>query len=325
MGWLKIYKNEHLVWVKEEGVRDTRYFDHFDFEIDDTTVYLRCHYKEYSKDYKVLFADFQNEAGVVVGGIPEIEAYLEAISKTKVDVSIQDSTSPLLVVPVMRLDGEVTLTVDAVVDERTVTVSDGTNILTGREYRIVIYNPSLNEVSYFVVLSKNVNVLTLDTPIDIAYPSGSIVSYGRINMNVDGSVTPQIFGVRNPTSSEIEVSVDFTRMMITFELTSSGDFSKFGNIAGGLVNGLVCRKTDGIYHNIFNAKTNLALASIMYDLTFISAIGAAPDGIRGRFTFGALGSVVRLAPFEDLQFIVQDDLTLLTKFGITVEGGGVTF
>ena len=37
-----------------------------------------------------------------------------------------------------------------------------------------------------------------------------------------------------------------------------------------------------------------------------------------------LGSVVRLAPFEDLQFIVQDDLTGITTFEILLQGAGVT-
>ena len=109
------------------------------------------------------------------------------------------------------------------------------------------------------------------------------------------------------------------------QTTSLGTYSQFGNIAK-LTKGLVCRFVNGTTLNIFNAKDNRELDNLMFDLKFIPSQGGAPDGLSGRLTFSKLGAVIRLRPFEDLQYIVQDDLTLganITKFEISVQGAGV--
>jgi len=318
MGWLKIYSYNDRIAVEEEGVRDIRYFNNMDYEIDDTMVYLRCHYHEFGKEYKVLFADLQKEDGSVVSDIP---LYLSGLAKIKIDATIQSSTSPLVIANASNIVSETTISVATAIDDRTITVVDPTDAAIGQ--LASLYSVADNRVYFSRILAINGSVLTIDTPLDFAFPIGSVLSYATTDMSVDGSTTPVIFGFRNPTETDIAFSVDVTRMIVTFQTTSAGDYNEFGNIAA-LTNGLACRKVDGTYQNIFNVKSNRELDNLMYDFKFISASGSAPDGMSGRFTFEKLGSVVRVGKGEDLQFIVQDDLTGITKLEILLEGAGVT-
>ena len=239
---------------------------------------------------------------------------------TPVDVVIQDSTSPLFILHATELLNETTLNADAVIDEKTFTVLDNTDFAVGLD--ITIYSSNLNRVSFFHITNVAGNVITVDSPIDFAYSSGDFVQLGSHNLAIDGSVTPRIFGIRNPTTQDIDLSVDITRIILSMQLTGGGDYDEFGNIPR-LTNGLVCRFVNSYRENIFNVKDNREFDNLMYDFKFIEASGNAPDGLSGRFTFDKLGAVIRLKPFEDLQFIVQDDLTDLTDFEIVAQGSGV--
>jgi hypothetical protein len=268
-------------------------------------------------------ADIQNENGDVYT-LDDFVFFYERNTGQKsgtVDISIQDSTSPLIVIRASELKSETTLTALAVIDANTFTVADATGVIIDDQF--TVFSTVDQRYSIFDIIGVLGNVITVDSPIDFAYKIGSFVQIGNHNLAVDGSVTPRIFGVRNTTANDLDLSLDFTRMIFSMELTSSGDYDEFGNITA-LDNGLVCRFKDGEIRNIFNAKNNRELDNLMYDLKFIPASGGAPDGLSGRFTFAKLGSVIRIAPFEDLQFIVQDDLSGLTTFEIICQGAGVT-
>ena len=94
------------------------------------------------------------------------------------------------------------------------------------------------------------------------------------------------------------------------------------------------KKTIDIIKDLSNNNTSYNKTSyqedfknIMFDIDIEIAKGNAQDGITGRFTFAGqdnLGSVIRLEPNEDLQFIVQDDLSSLQMFKIMAEGSEVT-
>ena len=323
MGYLRIYKEINKVKVLEEG-KLLKYFEDFDFEIDATTVYLRCKYNEYSKDYKVLFADLQDEDGNV---IPEsyIPTYLEAVGKNKVDATIQDSTAPIIITHFTKLLTETTVAIQPAKGDYILNVTDATGFVV--DQYLTIYSVASNRVSFYHILAINTLAITLDTPIDFEYAVGDFVSVGDADMSVNGSVTPQIFGVRNPTGQDIALAFDVSRIIFAIECVGAVNLSQFGDIAGGILRGIVLRQVDGTYRNIFNAKTNAELKSLMYDVDIQTALGSQPAGVTGRLTFGSqskLGVVVRLKSTEDLQLIVQDDLTSLTRFFIMAEGSEVT-
>jgi len=242
----------------------------------------------------------------------------------EVDAVIQDSTSPLFIVKASNLITETTLTSQTAKEDYIVNVTSAASFVVGQY--LTIYNVAADRVFFSEILAINTLAITLDTPLDFEFPIGSIVSVGDNNMNVDGSVTPVIYGIRNPTTADIPSSVDITRLMFKCLTSSAIDLSQFGNIAGGLLRGIVIRRVDGEYQNVLNAKTNGDLKNIMFDFDIEVTSGSQQDGFTGRLTFAGqnkMGAVIRIGADEDLQIVIQDDLTSLTSFTVIAEGSGV--
>jgi len=266
-------------------------------------------------------ASIQDEKGNPYTTDSFIEFYEAA---TSTDVNIQDSQSPLMIVRASKIVIETTITSETALDDYIINVTSAASFVVGQY--LTIYNADSDRVFFSNILAINTLAITLDTPLDFAFPIGSFVSVADTNMNVNGSVTPQIFGIRNPTALDIPLAFDITRVMFKCLTDGSVDLSKFGDIAGGLTRGIVIRKVDGTYQNIFNAKTNGELKNIMYDLDIQAASGNQQDGFTGRLTFGGqnkLGAVVRIGEGEDFQVVIQDDLTSLGTFNVIAEGSQV--
>ena len=244
--------------------------------------------------------------------------------RMKQDVTLQDSTSRLYVIKASNIVAETTLTSLTAKDDYIINVTSAASFAVGQY--LTIYNVADNIVFFANILAINTLAITLDTPLDYEFPNGSFVSVGITNMNVDGSVTPQIFGIRNPTGQDIPLVVDITRIMFKCLTTTAVDLSRFGNIAGGIARGIVVRRVDGDYQNIFNAKTNAEIKTISFDFDVEVTSGSQQDGFTARLTFAGqnkFGAVVRLAEDEDLQIVIQDDLTSLVDFELVAEGSEV--
>lgn len=241
-----------------------------------------------------------------------------------VDATIQDSTSPLMIVKASKPVAGTTLTSTTAKEDYIINVASAAGFVVGQF--LTIYNVAADRVFFSEILAINALAITLDTPLDFEYVSGSPVGVGDNNMNVNGSVTPVIFGIRNPSGPSIPLSIDITRLMFKCLTDAAVDLSKFGDIVGGLLRGIVIRRIDGEYLNIFNAKTNGDLKNAMYNFDVELAGAQGQDGFTGRFTFGGqnrMGAVVRLGPGEDLEIVIQDDLTSLDNFIIIAEGSQV--
>ena len=286
------------------------------------------YFKDTQQDYTFHynFSDLVDKDGVAWADVATLKTWLGikvGVTGT-LDVLLQDGTAPLFIVKASNLIAETTTSGVLAKDDLVVGVVSATGFVVGQY--LTIYNVVSNRVYFGTVLSIASLDITLDTPIDFEFPAGSFVSVGNTNMNVNGSVTPQIFGIRNPSAVDIPLSVDFTRVMVKCLTATSIDLSEFGDISGGLTNGIVIRKIDGEYYNILNAKTNGELKNIMFDFDIQAASGNQQDGFTGRLTFAGqdkMGAVIRLKEAEDLQIIIQDDLTSLTSLQIIVEGSQV--
>ena len=239
------------------------------------------------------------------------------------DVCVQDQHSPVVIANFTSLDAETTNTVATAIDDRTITLDDTTGFVDG--ITVTLFNLDAVRFSFMKQLGAPIgNVITVDTPLDFAYPIGSFVSAGSDNLAVDGSVTPQIFALRN-TTTRTPITIDITRLIFTAQTDDTVTLPKFGDIIGGLTNGIVLRSVNGIQSNIFNAKTNGELANLMFDFDVITKANPAQgqDGFLGRLTFAGqnkIGVTIRIAENDDLQLIVQDDLSSLVEFKIKMEG-----
>jgi len=253
--------------------------------------------------------------------LDQIESNTNTATSGAQDVVIQDSVSPLYILKFSNIVAETTLTTVTAKDDYIINVASATGFVV--DQYLTIFSIADNRVYFSNILAINGTAITLDRPLDFEFPIGAGVTVGITNMNVDGSVTPQIFGIRNPVGGDITLSVDITRLMFKILTASAPDLSEFGDIAGGITRGVQIRRVDGTYQNIVNFKTNGDMKNIMYDIAIQAASGNQQDGLTGRFTLSALGAVVRIGEGEDLQIIIQDDLTSLGSFTIIAEGSEV--
>ncbi len=240
-----------------------------------------------------------------------------------VPVNIQDQTTRPLMVKFNQIQNGTTLAQIAVKGNYDIEVSDSTGFIPGRH--VIIFEPATDNFSFYEALAVVANTITLDTPLDFAYGIGAFVDGAITNLNQDGSITRQTFGLRgSPSPGEISLTADITRLIFKGITTTVASLDLFGDLPK-LTRGLVLCKQNDIVENLFNVKDNGELVSIMYDWTFVSATNPAQgvNGFYGRLTFAGqnrIGVAIRLAPGEDLELIIQDDLTGLVVLEIIAEG-----
>lgn len=240
------------------------------------------------------------------------------------DVNIQDQHTDPVIIYFNQVKNSTTLAVLAVKDSYDIVVVNATGIAIGSY--IILFNATFKRFTSFFVVAVNGTTITLDSPMDVAYPVETFVDISIVDLNVNGSTTPQRFGLRGTTVAPESVPIEFdlTRLIFVCEADSAVRFGLFGNLPA-LTKGLLFRKRDGRNVNIWNVKTNDQIAGIMYDFDVFTATNPSQgqDGFKSRLTFAGqnkIGVTVRLAAGEDAELWVQDDLTELTSFRIIAEG-----
>ena len=240
----------------------------------------------------------------------------------KQDVALQDQTTLPLIAYFNKIGTSTTINGATAVDDYFIKVTDTTGV--GDHDYVFVFDPVSNRLYQGDVLSVSNDTLTMDTPLDFAFPDGAFLDFTTRHMNVDASSSSQTFGLRGISPQPIGETFDVTRLIFVMITTTSPEATDFGDIANGLTNGLVFRKRDGTYNNYFNVKDNMELASLMYDLTIHD--GAQPfnvNAIVGRMTFAGqnkIGVVLRVPPGVDVEFILSDNYSTLLDFYVLAEG-----
>lgn len=239
-----------------------------------------------------------------------------------IPVNIQDQTTPPILVYMNQVQGTAVLTANFTINSYNITINDSTGITVG-DY-VGVFSKEYNMFYTGNVLAVNGLIVTMDTPSDFNFTIGDIFQCGIKEMNVDGSITPQIFSLR--ADPNLDITVDVTRIIIHITDNVVMDDEKFGGLTK-LNRGIVLRRKDGTYQNLFNVKTNGEFGELAFDKTYDFKAPAGFYGFTSRLTFAGsnkMGVAIRLGQDEDLQLIIQDDLTDLNTFRIMVEGHVVT-
>ncbi len=193
------------------------------------------------------------------------------------------------------------------------TVGHGINVAD----EILLLDTIADKSFFAEVLAVSTNTITVDRPIDHAFP---LTTLGRIvttEMAVNGSITPQVFSLRAGATA-----VDAVRFLITMIDDTSMDDAKFGGI-GALTRGLVLRIVNTFQKTIFCLKSNQEIKQFCYDVAYSDKAPAGSFGLVARMTFGGQskhGVVLRISDDDVIQWVVQDDLTALTSLKISVQG-----
>jgi hypothetical protein len=231
------------------------------------------------------------------------------------DVFIQDQTTrPFDLFFVNEVGSPTLVSQDVEIDQTWVVVDNIVSITPGTY--LGIFSTTQDKFYFADVLSVSGTNLSLDTPFDFNFSAGDFVRPLTRDLNVDGSTECQTFSINGPRSG----SIDITRLIFYIVTDTATDLGKFGDISGGLDNGIVLRKTDGQMWNIYNVKTNGEMVNLQYDLSTFDASnpGQGVYGLAGRYTFNGQdkhGVPIRLRnSSESLDLIICDDLSSIQEF-----------
>ncbi len=251
-------------------------------------------------------------------------------SNGAIPINIQDQHTDIIIFKFNLIDASTTTAANVLINARRIKLSSMDSVSVG-DY-LIAFNPDSLRFYKGHILSISIDTVTMDTPLDWTMPAGTFIDITTTNLAIQGGSTIdsiKTFGLRGVSPSPVGESVDITRIIFSCQTSGAVDLSTFGDIAGGLTNGLVLRKRDGRYFNIFNVKTNAEIAGIMYDWDPHASTNPiqGQDGFIARLTFGGqskIGVTVRLDPGDDLELLVQDDLSSITLLEIIAEGHIVT-
>lgn len=335
-----LYKRNNQVYYEDiNGTGEIRGVPDVQIEFDDNSVdsqitisiyrYQNREHKNFFRqtfDYDQVFDENSNAYG---------DSFLDVTNgyDRGVDVNLQDQTTDAIIIHFNQVSNSTALAVAAEIGgglNYTITVDDDTGVVAGS--MIILFHAASERFSNFHALSTTNDVITLDRPIDFDYPIGTFVDIASNEMAVDGSSTPQVFGLRGTGAPPgVDLDFDMTRIIFKCKTATGVDLAKFGDL-DALTNGLVFRTRNNRFHNIFNIKSNGELAGIMYDWTpYLSTNPVqGQDGFVARLTFAGMdkiGVAIRLPVGTDAEFIVQDNLLAaqsgsrqITSLIVTAEG-----
>ena len=291
----------------------------FDWKISNSNYSVRDKIDNQSYDLGIL-TNIQNEGGVVFVTAALLITYLNGLMKGISDVAVQDQTTKPIIAKFNRVTNSTNLASDGSIGDTTITVTSATGIAIGSY--IILFDPTSAKFMFATATSiVGSPVIALDTPLDFAFLTGTFVDVAITDLSTaNGSLaSPISFGLRGIGAPPgVDLAVDITRLIFKCTCTSAVDLTTFCNFTK-LTNGLLLRRRDGDFQNIFNVKDNGELAGIMYDFKVAAATNPQQgvDGFTSRLTFAGqnkIGVVIRLPIGDDLEFLIQDDL-------LTAQGG----
>jgi len=242
------------------------------------------------------------------------------------DVIIQDQTTTPVAYYFTQVEG-IPTKVAAVteINDTTAEILDTTGCEVGGYFGMFNADSDTDNRAYFAEITDvDGSILTFDTPIDFAFQVGNTAACFERDMAVSGTpASPAIFSIQ--VGEHANQSIDINRIMITMLTDSPPTLADFGDIEDGLDNGLVLRRVNGTTNNVWNVKKNGDFGNLAYDLQLFSAINPqqGQNGLLCRYTLNGRdkhGVAIRLEPGDELQLIIQDNLTSLDQFRVIAEG-----
>lgn len=317
----KVYRKGSTVMVEPLG-GTKEYVNSYDIGIIGTKIHLTDLSPIRPQRFIIDFTELQDEGGNFVGpALADIEEYLSetvgtASTPSSVDVVLNDQFTPSFDLYFVKVLTFHTTSAITVIDSYDVTLSDATGFVVGDWVGIV----GSGRYLWAEVLGVNANVITLDRSLDFVFPSGSNVLRSTRSMNVDGSVTPQVFSIQAGAAGLI---VDITRIMWTIQCASKPSTGEFGDLPV-LTRGVQLRIGNGKVINLLNFKSNFDLAEAAESFTILEEV-SVPDvnAVGARTTWGGQehrGVVLRLKAGDTLSIIIQDNLTGLIDFRALAQG-----
>jgi len=178
------------------------------------------------------------------------------------------------------------------------------------------------ETVVYTVTIQSTDTLTLDMPIGAAYTTAAVIENCVIDMSsVAGSLaSPQIYKIAPPVGQIWHMY----RFLISIVHDAAADDSKFGS-ESALANGVILRRAigGGGFANFTNWKSNSDMAGDMFNVEYTDKSGNGKYGTRGRASIKVgSGAIIKLDgdAGDEVQLVVQDDITALVSYRIKFQG-----
>jgi hypothetical protein len=247
-------------------------------------------------------------------------------TRGNVQVVIQDQFTDIVDLQVSIPIDTADIVINTAIDDTVVRIDSATTPVVGDLLCLKEFGGTKffqGEILVVTPIGGTVYDVTVDSPLDFAYTTAHGCSLRDKNLNKDGSVTPVIAEL---SPEGLIAAWDITRMIVFISDGTSMDISTFGGLPA-LTRGVVFRKKNTTFKNIFNAKSNGDFGLHSYDITFDDRAAAGFFGFRSRRSFSGQdknGVTIRLDPNESpddaFQTIIQDDLTGLIDFRVVIQG-----
>jgi hypothetical protein len=322
---LSVKKKFGFVYI-HDNVENSRKFTKLKFKYSDVSSPVLASNTELVN----LLLGYKVNTGVTVGTViigDDAGKIMTLEPNGSIPVTLQDQTTPLIVTNFSHLEQATTLSVSRSIGDYIIQPTSMTGIVIGKI--LTLFSPADVRFTQVVVTNVIGGDVYIDSPLDFAYPAGSFIDVQEPNLaTLTGTqASPITCGIRNNAGQTpppgLVLTFDVVRLIFMCYTTGNPTLSDFGDIENGLLNGLVLRKRDGEVYNIFNVKDNGDLAGYMFDFDVLTATGQGQPGFKARLTFGGqdkFGAVIRLPINEDLELLVQDDLSSLLRFEVIAEG-----
>jgi hypothetical protein len=253
------------------------------------------------------------------------------------DVNIQDQrTNPVDLLFSRDLD-QTTLAIAPTIGSNTITLTDASAVVpevTWIELWDLIIVGTV-KIPFFmqaqVRATPGGGVVEMYMPVGLPFdPATTVVRVVETDMSIPTIATfntPLIYSIDPPKLIGTELFVDFdeTRFITHMIHPSSGDDSKYGDITGGIANGMYFRNRGTlpgpitVYTNLFNIKKNGDWRERTYDVNYDDkALGTGEGSTTTRKTFNGSdksGVVVplRASLNEATEAVLRDNISALTR------------
>ena len=167
-----------------------------------------------------------------------------------------------------------------------------------------------------LVMATTETSVTVGSPIDYAYTTSTLIEVGLWNMAIDGSTTTQIFSIKSPPDSDVDIH------SINCSITDSSemDSGKFGGIPQ-LSKGIIFRFVNSIKKNLALVVNNLGFWEIGFDIAYDDKAPAGTYGFKARRHIPTVnGVILKLVGDGEFQVHIQDDLTDLDLLACSING-----
>lgn len=258
--------------------------------------------------------------------------YLNKILNRRVsDVAVQDQTTPPIEYFLTRELNDVVITNELIRTSNRIELQSGHGFVV--DDFIEIYNEDSITPNITLKRYAQLRVVVVDT--DTIYvgnylgfnvDSESLIFSKRTsgNMAVLGSIeAPVKFSVGPPNG----LKWDLTRTIVSMVLDSQPDDSEFGDIVGGLTNGIFYGFEGDLFSEyLINIRINSEFRGTAYDVTYQSrSVPTGSYGLCMRKSFAGqdkYGVAIRLNGPNNDRFVIyiQDDLTDIAEFNQKIMG-----